>query len=285
MRFLIVNADDFGLTAGINRAVIDGHTRGIITSATIMANMPAFDHAVILAKKNPSLGIGLHFNVTQGRPLAEVSRVRSLTNNLGEFLGTSTALARRLFLGRLRVEEVVIELRAQIEKALDAGLCLTHIDSHKHAHALPQVCAAIIETIKDYGIGAVRSPREDWSPSGQFGSFKLLTQSIGALGLAQLCRISTSRLSRSGVKTTEAFFGISQTGFWTRQWLRELIEQLPEGVSELMCHPGYVDDQLENVKTRLRQSRMIELQLLTDPEIMALVNEEGVQLVNYSFED
>ncbi|HEV2667612.1 MAG TPA: ChbG/HpnK family deacetylase, partial [Blastocatellia bacterium] len=139
-RRLIVNADDFGLTNGVNCAIIEGHTRGLVSSATLMANMPAFDAAVRLAKDHPSLGVGLHFNITQGRPVAGASRVGSLIDDRGEFWGTSTAFLRRMLAGRLKIEEVVIELRAQIEKALNAGLRLTHVDSHKHTHALPQVC-------------------------------------------------------------------------------------------------------------------------------------------------
>lgn len=279
MKCLIVNADDLGLTSGINRAVIEGHTRGIVTSTTIMANMPAFDEAVRLAKDHPDLGVGLHFNITQGKPLAAASQVHSLINERGEFLGTSTALAGRAFNGRLSVEEISIELRSQIEKVFDAGLRLTHIDSHKHSHALPQVCGAIIRTIKDYGISAVRLPRERWYFNW---SSKIIGQNIGALVLAQLCRFSSARLVNSGVKSPDAFFGITQTGFWTKRWLQGLIERLPDGVSELMCHPGYDDDQLKRVGTRLRQSRAVELQLITDPEIRASFNERGVRLVNFS---
>src|SRR5215813_14504652 len=103
---LIVNADDFGMTEGVNRGIIDGHTRGVISSATLMANMPAFDAAVRLAKDHPALGVGLHFNITQGRPVADASRVSSLINDRGEFLGTTGAILRRMLAGRLKIEEV-----------------------------------------------------------------------------------------------------------------------------------------------------------------------------------
>lgn len=282
MKKLIVNADDFGLTAGVNRAIIEGHTRGAITSATLMANMPAFDMAVRLAKDHTSLGVGLHFNITQGRPVAEASRVGSLIDNRGEFWGTSEAIFRRMLAGRLKIEEVVIELRAQIEKALSAGLRLTHVDSHKHTHALPQICEAIIATIKDYGINAVRSPRERWRFDRGATSFKLITQSAGAFGISQLCRISDVRLKKSDVKTPDFFFGVARTGFWTKRWLIDLIERLPAGASELMCHPGYDDAELDGVKTRLRASRANELRLLTDQDVVAKLKENDVKLINFS---
>ena len=279
---LIVNADDFGLTAGVNRAIIEGHTRGAITSATLMANMPAFDTAVRLANDHPSLGVGLHFNITQGRPVAAASRVSSLIDNRGEFWGTSTAILSRALAGRLKIEEVIVELRAQIEKAVHAGLRLTHVDSHKHSHALPQICEAIIATIKDYGINAVRAPRERWRFDRGAKSFKLIAQSAGAFGLSQLCRIGSARLKKSDVKTPDFFFGVTRSGFWTKPWLIDLIERLPAGASELMCHPGYDDAELSGVKTRLRASRANELRLLTDPDVVAKLRENDVKLINFS---
>ncbi|HMY76755.1 MAG TPA: ChbG/HpnK family deacetylase, partial [Blastocatellia bacterium] len=277
MKFLIVNADDFGLTGGVNRAVIEAHTRGILTSTTVMANMPAFEDAVQLAKSNPSLGVGLHFNITQGAPVAEASRVGSLLDERGEFLGTSTALLVRALTGKLRVAEIEIELRAQIEKVLQSGLKLTHVDSHKHAHALPPVADVLARVIGDYGIRAVRLPREQW-----WFDAAAAKQSLGAFGLAQLCRVSAGQLRRAGVKTADAFFGVTQTGFWTKAWLLELIARLPEGVSELMTHPGYDDAELHQTKTRLRASRAMELSLLTDADIIAAVREYNVRLSSYA---
>jgi len=282
MRYLIVNADDFGMTAGINRAVIQAHARGIVSSATVMANMPAFDEAAQLAKAQPSLGVGLHFNITQGAPVAEASRLSSLLNERGEFFGTSAALLRQMLTGGLRASEIEIELRAQIEKALDAGLRLMHVDSHKHSHALPLVCEVIANVIGGYGIRAIRLPREEWRFPSRNSSVKLLKQSIGAWGLAQLCRFSESKLRRAGVKTANAFFGVAQTGFWSKRWLLDLIATLPEGVSELMTHPGYDDAELRQANTRLIASRATEFALLTDPEIVEAIRKNDVQLINYA---
>jgi len=282
MRYLIVNADDFGMTGGINRAVVEAHTHGIVTSTTLMANMPAFDDAVRLAKAHPGLGVGLHFNITQGRPVAEAALVGSLLDDRGEFWGTSTALLRRALAGGLRWREVEIEFCAQVEKVLSAGLELTHVDSHKHAHALPQVCDVIAQAVGRYGVSAVRLPRERWRFEGFGASGKLLRRSFATLGLAQLCRIGASHLRQAGVGTADAFFGVTQTGLWTKQWLLGLIGCLPDGVSELMCHPGYEDHELRLVKTRLRASRENELLLLTDADVIASVREGGVRLTSYA---
>src|SRR5690349_464161 len=217
MRYLIVNADDFGMTSGVNRAVIEAHTHGIVTSTTLMANMPAFDDAVRLAKAHPNLGVGLHFNVTQGRPVAEAARVRSLLDERGEFFGTSTAILRRALAGRVRWQEVEIEFCAQVEKVLNAGLKLTHVDSHKHAHALQQVSCVIALAVGRYRINAVWLPREQWRFESLGTSGKLMRRSYAALGLAQLCRIGPARLRRAVIRTTETFFGVTHTGLSSHQ--------------------------------------------------------------------
>ncbi|MBO0860760.1 MAG: ChbG/HpnK family deacetylase, partial [Chloracidobacterium sp.] len=156
------------------------------------------------------------------------------------------------------------------------------VDSHKHTHALPQICEAIISTIRDYGINAVRAPRERWRFDREAESFEVIKQSAGAFGISQLCRVSDAKLKRSEMKTPDFFFGIARTGFWTKPWLIELIKRLPAGASELMCHPGYEDAELDGVKTRLRASRTNELRLLTDPEVVAKLDENGVELINFS---
>lgn len=282
MKRLIVNADDFGLTSGVNRAVIEGHERGIITSATLMANVPAFAEAAQLARERPGLGIGLHFNITEGHPIAPAAQVHSLTDGRSEFLGTVAAVAWRSLAGRLRTEEIVLELRAQIEKALASGLHLTHVDSHKHIHAVPQVFEAVVSTIPEYGIRAVRLPREPRRWNSAPSSLKLIKQTAATWGLAQLCRANLARLRDRRLRTADAFFGVARTGLWTKQWLIDVIEHLPEGVSELMCHPGYDDDKLYHVETRLHASRAEELRLLTDPDVAALLRVRAVQLINYS---
>ncbi len=184
--------------------------------------------------------------------------------------------------GKLRVREIEIELRAQIEKVLAAGLRLTHVDSHKHSHALPPIGEVIARVIGDYGINAVRLPREHWRFPVHNLSAKLIAQSLGALALAQLCRFGEAKFQQANVKTADAFFGVAQTGFWSKRWRVDLIAGLPTGVSELMSHPGYNDEELDQVETRLRESRATEFALLTDPEVAAAVRENSVRLISYA---
>ncbi|MGE0101881.1 MAG: carbohydrate deacetylase [Blastocatellales bacterium] len=281
MRYLIVNADDFGLTPGVNRAIIEGHRRGIITSATLMVNMPAFDEAVELAKSTPSLGVGLHFNITQGSPVSPVERVRSIIDRSGNFPGTTTALLIRNLAGRLERSEIENELRAQIERMLSAGIRPTHIDTHKHSHAIPIVLDAIIDVAREYGIPAVRKLRQPFDVGTGMPPIKVLTQALGAAAVGALCRLQERRLESSGLALTSAFYGISRTGFWDRGWLLDVIANLPEGASELMCHPGYDDSDLRSSQTRLTSSRQAELEILTDETVSRAISDHGIDLIHY----
>jgi chitin disaccharide deacetylase len=269
MKSLIVNADDFGLTSGVNRAVIEAHETGIVTSTTIMVNMPRFEEAARLAAQRPSLGVGLHFNITQGEPVASSKAIRSLLNAADSFTGTSSTLACRWLAGSLRKDEVIVELRAQIEKALSAGLTLTHIDSHKHAHALPVVFDAILDAAGEYGIRAARLPAGPILTAGRSVVLNLLSRGY------------RSRMKNKDFKGTDRLTGITRTGLWTRSWLMNLLAGLPNGVTELFCHPGYNDDDLGRIHTRLRASREVELELLTAREVVAEVERQGIKLINF----
>lgn len=280
MRYLIVNADDFGLNAGVNRAILEGHDQGIVTSATIMANLPGFDEAARLAKDYPRLGVGLHFNLTQGRPLADPALVTGLVDGEGRFLGSSTALARRWVAGRLREQEIATELRAQIERALDSGLALTHIDSHKHAHVLPPVFRVVCRIIPSYGINALRMPIEK-GPRTDALTIKQTKQRLVAAGLAGLSRLNRPVMRAARLAAPDNLLGLTQTGFWSREWLIETLCRLPHGVSELMCHPGYFGEDWGDIQTRLKESRLAELQLLTDPEIMQTIDRCAISLISY----
>jgi hopanoid biosynthesis associated protein HpnK len=271
-RALIVNADDFGFTAGVNRAIIAAHTRGIVTSATVMVNMPAFDEAAALAQAHPTLGVGLHFNLTQGRPVA--SGVSSLLDADGEFLGTSTSLAWRAIRGQLEVAHIQKELCAQLERAFAAGLKLTHVDSHQHAHALPVIFRVLVETLPAYGLTALRLPREMFAQSWP-------RPSLTVFGLTALSRLNLRRLRGAPLRTTNAFLGLAQTGTWTKDWLLRNLRTLPDGLTELMCHPGYDDEQLQAAATRLRAARERELALLTDPETAALLKAQDIRLMHF----
>jgi hopanoid biosynthesis associated protein HpnK len=287
MKRLIVNADDFGLTAKVNEAIIDGHCRGLISSTSLLANGEAFECAVALSRQAPRLGIGVHWNLTEGKPAAPGCSIPSLVNGKGFFARTPGSLWRAIILGRVSTVDIERELRAQIEKVLAAGVALTHLDSHKHVHALPVLGKMGIKLAREYGIGAIRCVAGRWpAPGGLLRRYPratttIIRQLLNGFALALISRGWSRQLRRAGVACASHFYGLTATGFLDEEILGEILSHLPDGTSELMCHPEIVDNALRRTPTRLLEQREMEYRVLTQPAMKRLAQELGIQLVNY----
>ena len=249
MKSLIVNADDFGFTSDVNAGIIHAHREGILTSTTLMANGDAFDDAVALARKTPALGVGVHLVLIQGRSIAT---------------GLPLPLTARDLLVALTRKQVnvYLELRAQVRKILAAGIRPTHFDSHKHTHVLPSIFRIVARLAEEFGIPFVRVPVND-----------------------PLRRYYLRVLKRHGIRTTDHFIGFGLTGSLNETSLAAGLGGLREGTTEFMCHPGYLGPELRGAATRLKESRVRELEALTSPRIRTLLNEAGVRLHPYCAED
>lgn len=284
MRRLIVNADDFGLTRGVNRAIIEGHQRGIVTSATLMANSAAFDDAVRLAKENPKLGVGCHVTLMDGEPLLPPSQASSLLRDGREFHRTIKDFAPRALLGRFRSDQVEAEATAQFRKIQQAGITLSHFDAHKHAHMFPSVAEPLLRAAKACGIPAVRNPFERPVPLALStcwsSGFRVRWAEVVALRQFQSQFEGLAR--RYGIATTAASIGVVATGALDARILREMLDRLPEGTFELVCHPGYDDAELASVRTRLRASRDVEREALTSSDIASRIRESGIELASFA---
>ena len=287
MRNLIVNADDLGWTVGVNRGIIEGHRGGLITSTSLLANGRAFADGVSIARSNPGLGVGVHLNLSDGPPIAAPGKVKGLLNDNDEFEGGPESLLLRLARRNLRVEEVELEWDAQINKIRDAGIRPTHLDGHKHVHMLPGLFEAALRLAKKHGIGAIRVSHEDSKLRAVLSSGKeqktsvVLKQGVQARGLKMLAHDAKDLAHRAGISTSDYFCGIAQTGVLMREGVVRLLEAIPEGYTELMCHPGYADEELLRSNTRLQQSRQTELAILTDAGIRKLVATRGIRLINF----
>ncbi len=287
-RNLIVNADDFGWTAGVNCGIAEAHRNGIVTSASLLANGEAFAGAVELARDGGGLGVGVHLNLNDGPPIAPRESVPSLVNDSGEFEGGPDGLLLKIATRGLSMREVELEWSAQISKVRDAGIEPTHLDGHKHVHMLPGLFETALRLAKRYGIGAIRVSHEASSlrsalSTGQLRAGVVLKQGVQARGLKLLARDAREQAERAGVSTADYFCGIAQTGELTREGVARLLRSLPEGTTELMCHPGYADEALRKTSTRLRGSRQKEVEILTDTEIRNLVASQGIRLIDYAF--
>jgi hopanoid biosynthesis associated protein HpnK len=287
VRRLIINADDFGLTSGVNRAIVEAHESGIVTSATLMANGSAFDEAVSLAQARPRLGVGCHVVLVDGVPLVRQTATDSLLDprsrtagspRFREGLGKFAALA--LF-GRLAPEEIEAEVTAQIGKVQSSGIAVTHLDSHKHTHMFPSVFRPLLRAARARGVKAVRNPFERVRSSQLAARPDLWRRwtEVGILrGLAKQFRES---VRQADMTTPDGTFAIVATGSLDERLLRRMIEHLPEGTWELVCHPGYNDADLQNVRTRLRESREQELRILTSRSTRDLLAANGVEVISY----
>jgi len=287
VRRLIVNADDFGLTPGVNRAIVEAHSRGIVTSSTLMANGPAFDDAVRKAQTVRDLGIGCHVVLIDGKPVIDGRDLPSITTQQSEethFRNGLKSFAARALTGRLDPEEIEAEVTAQIRKLQSAGLSVSHVDTHKHTHLFPAVLRPLLRAAKTCGVLGLRNP---FGPRKPLRSTELLRRPSLWTRYAELKVLSTLankfRLvaQREDMLTTDGTLGIVVTGALDEQLFRAISDIIPEGTWEFVCHPGYNDDALKTVNTRLRESREAELRLLTMPEVRELLASKGIQLISY----
>jgi len=259
---LIVNADDFGFTRDVNEGIVKAHRHGILTATTLMANGAAFEHAVALAGESPSLDVGCHLVLVQGQSLVDATRALP---------ATVKDLIRALTRREIDVEG---ELRAQIRRILDAGIRPTHLDTHKHTHLLPPVLSAVARLAREFGIPWVRRPFDFGIDAKASATKRLVT-----LGM-RLTRPAFATALK-GLRSTDHFTGFQITGALGTSRLIETLERLPAGLTEFMCHPGYLGAELQASRTRLKESRALELAALTSAEVRAVIERRGILLTCY----
>lgn len=275
-RLLIVNADDFGLSTGVNAAVARAHDNGILTSATLLTNAPRFDEAVGVAAARPRLGVGLHLNIVRGRPLSAPETVPLLTDSDGLF--------RRFRLGRLTpafLAQAEREYRLQFEKILCAGITPSHIDFEKH-HAwqapLYQLACRLAE---EYGVRAARRLREPVAWSGR----ALGWPGMGAAAMAAFlrCGFDLGGRARDTLARPDRLLGQAHIGHMTEAvWLR-LARKLPPGASEVMTHPGEAENREDGEMgdSWLADKREAELAALVSPKVRDALTATGIVLINF----
>lgn len=272
MRRLIVNADDFGLTPGINRAVRDLHAAGALTSATIMAASPWFEQAAAVARQSSSLGVGCHIVLLDGRPVSDPPSVPSLldvSSDAPRFRPTTGHFVRDLALGRIAPADIERESRAQIQRVQQSGLQVTHVDTHKHTHMLPQVLNAVLRAAASCEVRTVRNPFEPaWSVHATPDASFIRRLEVRTLRI--LRHNFLRQVRQHDFATTDGCVGVLATGTLNEQSLRSILARMPDGTWELVCHPAYMDDELRATPTRLKKSREIELDALKNlPRLIA----------------
>jgi predicted glycoside hydrolase/deacetylase ChbG (UPF0249 family) len=280
---LIINADDFGLTSGVNRAIAELHQAKVLTSATLMATGDAFYDAVAVAHANLGLGIGCHIILTDGAPVSPPGNIPTLLGpDRRTFRPSLVDFIQALLRGKIREDEIEREAEAQIQKLQRAGIRITHLDTHKHTHLFPTVVRPLLQLAERYSIGAIRQPFEQsWSLAlGHGGRIRRLQVKV-LNGLKKSFERQT-QIRNSNVLTTDGTIGISATGNLYGETLRELLHAMPaEGTFELCCHPGYNDSDLDRITTRLRTHRDTERQALLIEVPAIALHPNAPQLINY----
>jgi chitin disaccharide deacetylase len=294
VRRLIINADDFGLTEGVNRAIAEAQSQGIVTSATMMANSRAFPEAVAVARSLAAGGgrfsAGCHVVLIDGAPVLPPDRVITLLDPSAHNNGTRRLreslndFAIASFRHKLIPEEIEAEAGAQIERIQLEGIQPSHFDTHKHAHMFPAVLRPLLRAARSHNIRAVRNPFGQVWPL-PLSSLLRTRQVWTRFAQLNVLRNFAARFRREveahGLRTTDGSLGVLVTGVLDLKLFTAIIENLPNGTWEFVCHPGYNDVALDEVRTRLRESRQQELQLLTSPEAKELLRRNEVDLISY----
>ena len=285
---LIVNADDFGLTAGVNAAVIELHQRGPLTSTTLMANAVATSDAIHFARATPTLGVGCHVVLVDGQSLLTPRRdllwLVDPVRPAGKFKSTLGSFLQQLYLGRNSIwplsnrkleDEIEAETHAQIALLQNSGLRLTHIDTHKHTHMFPRVLRSVLRGARAAGVTTIRNPFEpSWSTDATPGA--PLVRRMQVRVLRQMRRKFCRIVREEGFATTDGAVGVLATGTLDPQTIRCLLDAMPDGTWELVTHPGYNDPALAKAGTRLLASREVERQALLAAAIPA-----GIELLHF----
>ena len=277
MKQLIVNADDLGLTPAVNRGVVRAFQSGIVTSTSLLVTGSAFEDAVALARQNPELDVGLHLALVEERAVLGPDVLPTLVDETGRFPRTSAEFIRRAILGGINWLEVEREIAAQIALFQETGLRLSHLDSHQHLHMFPPVFQIVRRLARWVENVWIRNPVGPWrkSPDTPMGRW------VQRLGLNLTCLSARRLRDGSQPQMPDGMYGFEVSGRLTQSALEQIFRKIPDGLYELICHPGEDD-----AETRTRYSHWgyrwaEELEVLTAPETRVVLKEQGIALTSF----
>ena len=267
MKQLIVNADDFGLTPGVNRGILQAFQDGIVTSASLLVTGSAFEDAVALAQQNPELDVGLHLTLVEERAVLGPEVLPTLVDETGRFPRTSGEFIRRAFLGRISWDEVEREIAAQIARFQKTELRFSHLDSHQHVHMFPSVFQIVRRLTRGMDNVWIRNPAGPWrkSPHASLGRW------AQRLGLNLTCLAARGLRERRQLQMPDGLYGFEVSGCLTRSALKQILRRIPDGLYELICHPGEDDADTQTRYSHWGYQWAEELKALTAPETQVVL--------------
>lgn len=278
MKALIVNADDFGIHPDVNHAVIKAYQTGILRSTSLMATGRAFAEAATLAHEHPALGVAVHVTLVAEKPVLDPKRIPSLVNAEGYFLPNHVAFIKRFLMGGIRFDELRAEIEAQIKKVLQAGVHVTHLDSHQHLHVLPHVIDICLDLMQAHGIHKMRLPAEAYGFRG--GYHAGMGRYLAKCGLTFCAQLAARKARRRGIIMPHAFFGMLAGGHMTLENLLPILQVLPEGTSEIMMHPG-MDNTTLAMAYDWGYHWQQELAAMTSPVARQFIATQGIRLISF----
>lgn len=284
MKKLITNSDDFGLTNSITDAIIDSHVNGIMTSTTMMPNMEGFDYAVLKAKEYPDLGVGIHFTLTEGKPLTDINKIPDLVNEEGEFKNNAEQRKNFLF-GKSKREQVELELTSQLERLIDNGIVPTHFDSHHHITGTPVAFIASMNVTKKFGIKKGRITNIDfrYSKDHSGGSLKKGMRALKNLPKSMIHNWNKKRLRSNGFQTPDLKLLPGRVLPFSQDPIEQFIRTLStlnEGTTEISFHPGYENSYLkDSEKTALLRIR--DLKVANSSLVKEYITKNNIKLINF----
>lgn len=280
MRQLIITADDFGLSSGVNRAVEHGWKNGLLTCASIMTGGTAFNEAVKIARRNPGLQIGLHLTLVQGRCTLPPSEIPELVDAAGNFTGNPIKGGFRYFFDRGLYCQLKREVEAQIIKVQAAGIPLSHIDGHLNIHLHPTVLRILSELMPRYGISTFRLSQERLAPCLRLDSARKVGKTLENLIFGFLTDHAAPVLDRIGIKYAAEVKGLLNSGRMTEEYLLGIIDDLKDELTEIYFHPGILPD--AEISRKMPDYRhQEELAAITSPAVRKRLQELQIQVQNY----
>lgn len=284
MKELIINADDFGLSSGANKAIIKAWQEGILTGASLMAGGEAFDEAVSLARENPGLQVGLHLTLVQGHAVQPHQGFPTIVDGAGDFTNDPVYAGMRYFFLKSLKKKLHMEIEGQIQKVVETGIPLSHIDGHLNIHMHPVVFDILVELMPRYGIRSFRLTRERLADNLAVDRRRMAGKAVDAFIFSSLAKRCRPQLDRLDVSYTAEVKGLLNSGNMTEGYLLTALSALGEGATEIYFHPGCLPC-AELTKRMPDYHHEEELAALTSPRVKEKLTDLGIKLRNYRGEE
>jgi hopanoid biosynthesis associated protein HpnK len=278
LKELIVNADDLGLTPGVNRGIQRAFQHGIVTSASLLVTGSAFEDAVALARQNPNMDVGLHLALIEERAVLDPELLPTLVDETGRFPRTSGEFFKRAFLGRINWGEVEREVAAQIARFQKTGLRLSHLNSHQHLHIFPPVFEVVRRLTRGMDNVWIRNPAGPWRKSPGVR----MRRWVQRLGLNLTCLSARALHGSPMAQMPDGMYGFEVGGRLTHRRVEQILRKIPDGLYELICHPGEGDADTQARYSHWNYRWADELEALTAPETLMVLKEQGIALTSFA---